>query len=142
MTTQLMTNTKLPTGKNLATSVNPEIDYQFDELEERFKKNEFKLDLVISILESHYGDKLTVEQLRIFASRLSKRIHAKIDRMANRNRTAILCWYTENWDKIYSLIDEFIPSQIHKFENTEKDNSNQITNDIDPSDINQLINYH
>lgn len=114
-----------------------------DEMAKRIQNNLHNIDFVTVMLESHYGARLTVDQLRMFARRLSKRIKVNIDRLANRNRIALLCWYSENWDAIYPHLEEFIPSQNPKTsDNTDNEPQVQSSASIDPSDISQLINTH
>lgn len=110
-------------------------------IEDRIIRNEPLIDTVINCLESHYGSKLTVDQLRIYARCASKIINKKIDRLANRNRMALLCWYSENWNEIQPHLNEFLPMD----KNPTRPSSisfSKISNQIDPSDFHQLLNYH
>ncbi|EAY17211.1 hypothetical protein TVAG_291630 [Trichomonas vaginalis G3] len=111
-------------------------------IEDRIIKNEHMIDVVVSCLESHHGGKLTVDQLRIYARSVSKIINKKIDRLANRNRMALLCWYSENWNEIYPHLNEFIPSNPENQNSSDHEQNFETDREVDPSDLHQLLNYH
>lgn len=115
-----------------------------DEILLRMQVCGVQIDLVTEILESKNGGRVTVEHLLSFARKLSKKLGIRLDRLANRNRNALLCWYCENWSVVFPHLDDFnsktgsktmrrLP-QIPKLP--------RITNYIDPSDIHQLLNHH
>lgn len=113
-----------------------------DEIQLRLENNGVKIDLVTEILENKYGGRVTVECLLTLARHMSKKINIRIDRLANRNRSAMLCWYAENWNDIYPYIRDFVPykrnSKLTKYKEEIK-NENPT---IDPSDLHQLLNRH
>lgn len=102
------------------------------------------MDLVTAYLENMFGHHLTTMFLLDLAADLEKKINIEVDRLARRNRQALLCWFAENWEKIQPLIvdqrKEKIRSQAKKIEKNEgTDCQDQV---IDASDLNQLLNFH
>ena len=114
-----------------------------EELQTRMDMNGVKIDLVAAILEHMYGGRFTVEELLCLARKISKKINLKIDRLAHRNRSGLLCWFAENWNLIYpklqtlSNFNTAIFSQVYQEEELKTN-----YNPIDPSDICQLLNNH
>ncbi|EAX96709.1 hypothetical protein TVAG_102140 [Trichomonas vaginalis G3] len=142
-----MTETKTNTIQHSKTKQNKANDTDrfpkdLEDIDKRIIINEQKIQYVSKILEDHYGGRLTVDLLRMFARRLSKSINKFLDPYANKNRLGLLCWYAENWDELKSHLDEYIPSHSVKANKKELDSLIEYPNPIDPSDINQLINFH
>lgn len=113
-------------------------------LTQRIKKLGIKFDYVTAYLEHIHGIHNTVCQLLTQASIYSEIINIKIDRLAKRNKQALLCWYTENWDSVLPLLPlNFYEISIrlkNKKDHKEIKKDNLIQ--IDISDINQLLNFH
>lgn len=107
------------------------------EIVSRLQSNGVKIDLVTEILEMAYGGHFTVEALLNFARNLAKVNQIKIDRLAYRNRSALLCWYSENWNLITPHLHDFKNYNVPK----PKDLMTKMDH-VDPSDIHQLLNYH
>lgn len=113
------------------------------ETEIRMEKNGVKIDLVEAVLENIYGKKYTVEQIRVLAMGIARKISKKLDRLAHRNKNALLCWFSENWDQVYPYLyakfqkkPKFIGSKDNFSENLLEKTY------IDPSDLSQLLNTH
>ncbi|EAY02055.1 hypothetical protein TVAG_383580 [Trichomonas vaginalis G3] len=125
---------------------------------ERIRENGIKMDFVSAYIDREFGTKVKYLSLLSIAGNLSKELDLKLDRLAKRNRNALLCWYAENWDKIQPHIKEqktcldisseediSSPVEIQKEEcHTESVNTVVLRNCmlIDPSDLNQLLNFH
>ncbi|EAY14790.1 hypothetical protein TVAG_219720 [Trichomonas vaginalis G3] len=62
-----------------------------DEIIHRVNINGVKIDLVTEILEAKFGGRATVDSLLTLARHISKKINIRIDRLANRNKQALLC---------------------------------------------------
>lgn len=115
-----------------------------ERLKKRIKKIGIKMDLVSAYFENIFGGHVTTLFLLNLAADLEKKIHVEVDRLARRNRQALLCWFAENWDKVKPIILE---EKVQKLLNQ----SNLITKDItkeakdteiDISDLKQLLNHH
>lgn len=116
----------------------------YERLKKRIKKIGIKMDLVSAYFENIFGGHVTTLFLLNLAADLEKKIHVEVDRLARRNRQALLCWFAENWDKVKPIILE---EKVQKLLNQ----SNLITKDItkeakdteiDISDLKQLLNHH
>lgn len=125
------------------TYVSPQNLKDHDDTLNRIKLNGVKMDLVSAIIERQFGRHVTIETLLMIAQNLSKEQGIKIDRLAKRNRSALLCWYAENWTHIYPHLNDLELTTKKKHDQS-KDQQNPIPNDknVDPSDIFQLLNYH
>lgn len=110
------------------------------------------MDYVSAYLERQVGEYMTLVNLLSIAQVVSSEVNIKIDRLAKRNRSALLCWYAENWDKISPVLS-MMRTKLHSIvSNTRKDMKNQMrdyqynsssSDDyFDPSDINTLLNVH
>ncbi|EAX80190.1 hypothetical protein TVAG_285360 [Trichomonas vaginalis G3] len=114
-----------------------------DEMLMRIQNNGVKMDLVQAILESQFNGKVTIDTLLIFANLMAKKHGLFLDRLARRNKTALICWYTENWNTIQPFIGEINPASKSKNSiKNDKIESKDYNPNIDPSDIFQLLNYH
>lgn len=114
----------------------------------RVMKTGVKMDLVSECLDRANGSKVTYSNLLNFADKLSKKLWIKLDRLAKRNKDALLCWYAENW--------EFIRPHVADIKKLEDETKNQIIASpvnydnpkssqkdlVDPSNILTLLNYH
>lgn len=67
------------------------------DLQIRVENAEFNLQIVTTYLKCAFGNHLKVNILRQFALNLCERYLITIDRLALRNKKALLCWYAENW---------------------------------------------
>ncbi|EAX84810.1 hypothetical protein TVAG_291120 [Trichomonas vaginalis G3] len=124
--------------------VSPQNMKDHDDILQRINQNGIKMDLVTAIIESSYGGHITIEPLLSFANKMAKKYGLNLDRLAKRNRSALLCWYTENWATINTHIADINPYRKEKLIQKLKESKSPIPNqgDIDPSDIGQLLNYH
>lgn len=109
----------------------------------RIYNNWVRLDLVTKIIEINYGGKVRLETLLEFAIYLTKLLNIKLDRLAKRNRSALLCWFSENWDMINPYI-HYIKRYKHSItkDQNKKIQYNNVTENQDPFDLNSLLNRH
>lgn len=114
------------------------------EIARRLNMSGIKIDLITEILETKYGGKFKLEDLLRFACDTSQKININVDRLAKRNRGALLCWFAENWNFILPYINNFNTKNYFIARDVKKSlkESDAACNIIDPSDIRQLINYH
>ncbi|EAX95133.1 hypothetical protein TVAG_385210 [Trichomonas vaginalis G3] len=118
-------------------------------IKKRMMVNGVKTDYVSAYMEKQIGEHVTLVNLLSIAEVISNQLNLKIDRLAKRNRSALLCWYAENWDKISPLLlvmnnklRSFIRSP-KKCDSKEYTFSNSSSDEyFDPSDINTLLNAH
>lgn len=89
-----------------------------------------KVELVTDYLKGLYDHKVTAVSLLSYATSLEQQLGIQIDRLARRNRQALFCWFTENWDIIQPVLTRT------STKNTSKENG------INLLDISQLLNYH
>lgn len=64
-----------------------------------------KLQYVANYIVNIFGQNVTAYALLKQANRLSEYLNIPIDRLATRNRQALFCWFTENWD----IIQHYLP---------------------------------
>ncbi|EAY00879.1 hypothetical protein TVAG_265820 [Trichomonas vaginalis G3] len=100
----------------------------------RMEQIGIKVDFVSACLEKICKDKLTTAFLLLIANSLISKLNIPIDRLAKRNRTALLCWYAEHWEEVSPYIPDIV--SVSK---KESNKSNLIFN---PFDISQLLNHH
>lgn len=74
-------------------------------LEQRIKSNEGKLQFVSDYLDDYFGTHVNTMILGSLAKIIINTYGITLDRLAKRNRTALLCWYAENWEKICPLLN-------------------------------------
>ena len=110
----------------------------------RIERAGSNLEKVISYLESIFGPHVTAYSLLKQAHLLSERLNLTIDRLAFRNRQALFCWFTENWDIIYNYLPSIADSQRVQLIQPimQQVITRQSNSDIDISDISMLLNYH
>lgn len=97
-----------------------------------------RIDMVSAKLEVMFGDKFTCSTLLTQAGQLAEALHLKIDRLARRYRKGILCWYTENWDRLEPLLS----NESDKLKSPVSDSHSDSSEFIDVSDFRILLNYH
>ena len=93
---------------------------------ERISKRIFNvgvmLDFVTAFFEKKLGSYVTVFSLLEIATKVSIKTKIKLDRLAKRNRTALLCWFAEHWNKVYPhLFQSDETSDDHQFSNPNQD---------------------
>ena len=137
----------------------------YEKIQSRLAQKGLMVDIVMAYFEKIMGRKVRAAFILNVAQILSSMLQIKLDRLAKRNRTALLCWYAENWQKIAPQLqtvvlqyakdpDFFTFEENHTFMGIEqllpkKDFQNEkarnITNPdykIDVSNIELLINKH
>lgn len=127
-------------GKYTYSSIKNEKDHIA--IMNRIQRNGVKLDLVTEILENVYGGRFKVDELLKFARQLAKKINTRVDRLANRNRSALLCWFAENWDDVYPFLHDFITDKYLFSDEALPVEKSPTDENVDPSDISQLLNHH
>ena len=65
---------------------------------------ETKIDYVSSFIDKFFGTHVTITILLSLANIVVSQNHIKLDRLARRNRSALLCWYAENWNVIDPIL--------------------------------------
>lgn len=112
----------------------------------RVRRNGIKVDYVSAYIDRIMGEHVTGAQLIAFATSIADKYNVKVDRLAKRNRNALLCWIAENWNIVQPNINDI---KLEKSE-SETDFDEEISSPdmkiepsyIDPSDIRLLLNYH
>lgn len=122
-----------------------------EQIFQRIRLNGIKMDFVSAYIDREIGYRVTYLSLLSFAMWLTKRLDIKIDRLAKRNRNALLCWYAENWDTIQPHINE-LKTYITKMSISNDGDMSSPANDntklqieeesVDPSNIFSLLNNH
>lgn len=125
------------------TQVSQQNQKDHEDMLARIKLNGVKMDLVTAIIESKFDSRVTIDTLLIFANLMAKKHGLIVDRLARRNKTALLCWYTENWNIIQPYINDINPSRREQnLMMAEKEIKKDNVINVDPSDLFQLLNYH
>lgn len=109
-----------------------------------------KFDFVAAYFEKIIGPRYTVSSMLEIASNLANNMHLKIDRLAKRNRSALLCWFAEHWVLLSPhllLADNgSCPSINHSFNDgigpkkIEEKVSNNVDNSLEFLDVYRLLN--
>ncbi|EAX86969.1 hypothetical protein TVAG_471130 [Trichomonas vaginalis G3] len=102
-----------------------------------------KLQYVANYLVGIFGQNVAVYSLLTHANRLSEHLNIPLDRLATRNRQALFCWFTENWE----IIQHYLPCgaaepQNLKYVQPKIYDMHQGPNEVDITDIRMLLNYH
>lgn len=108
----------------------------YERLRIRIGKIGVKMDIVTAYLENMFGQHATAMILLHQAAIIEKNLSIEIDRLAKRNRQALLCWFAENWDQILPFLNGNKENRRQKIINYNK------SHEIDVSDFRQLLNYH
>ncbi|EAX93545.1 hypothetical protein TVAG_203360 [Trichomonas vaginalis G3] len=120
---------------------------------ERIKKNGVKMDFVSAYIDKIFGMHVTISPLLEFALHISHQFGLKVDRLAKRNRNALLCWFSENWETVFPHLHQIKPDKPFIYEGTSshvsspekksENNEKHVTKtDIDPSNLSHLLNWH
>ena len=75
-----------------------------EELNIRIKLNKERYDLVSNFLNRICGGKLHLKEAVSLATSLSQVIGCKLDRKAKRYKPGIICWFCENWERVFPLL--------------------------------------
>lgn len=127
-------------------------------VESRMKKLGIKIDYVSAFIDREFGRHVTFSYLLIIADILERKLDLHLDRLAKRNRSALLCWYAENWELIAPKIVSMkkrsrkrlrrekeqvsSPENYYYYCNPEERVGIKQLDDIDPSNIYTLLNRH
>lgn len=90
---------KVNTKRTTARSVR-----DYDAVAYRTKSLGTRVDLVTDTLKNTFGQNVTASWLLHWAKRIEQMLGLQIDRLARRNRQALFCWFTENWDIVHPFI--------------------------------------
>lgn len=111
-----------------------------------------KLQYVTEYIDRYFKTHVTSEILMSLAKIVIEKHNLQIDRLSKRNRTALLCWYSENWDSILQVLNEFNfmeyprpPKDLSLPEFVESPTPNipeQSGSGPDPYDLSFLLNVH
>ena len=63
-----------------------------------------KFEVVQDYLKGLFGSNVTAITLLSRANTLEKMTGIQVDRLARRNRQALFCWFTENWEVIQPIL--------------------------------------
>lgn len=125
-----------------------------DLIQKRVVNTGSKLQYVTEYIDRYFRTHVTSEILMSLAKIAIEKHNLQIDRLAKRNRTALLCWYSENWDAILQVLNEYnfmdypqpqkeptFPEPV-VFESPKPEISNNENARCDPYDLSVLLNYH
>lgn len=115
-------------------------NYKHEDIIERVRKNEGYFEMVKYFINDYLGNGYTNAQLVSLARYFSNECSIYLDRMAKRNRNALLCWFSENW---LSILPHLTSSNVMflKKENDEHYNMNS-SYPLVILDVHYLLNYH
>lgn len=121
-------------------------NYTHEDMMIRVKMNEGNLEIVKYTLINFFGGGFTNAELINIAVYISNGIGIKVDRMAKRNRDALLCWFSENWGLIYPILTK---SKLLLLNHTKMNKNCNLPNQMQketvthkPYDVLQLLNQH
>lgn len=103
-------------------------------------------DFILAYLEKTYNKHLTTASLLMLANTAVYSLNLPIDRLAKRNRQALLCWFAEHWNVIYPLLGNLLAYDMYCSDLEENlINEKQCylgDRSLNPLDIKQLLNNH
>lgn len=108
----------------------------------RLKKNGFKIEYVTAYIDRQFGTHVSSANLLTFAHELCEKLSLKLDRIAKRNKNALICWYAENWHIVQPHLKDLTLPLKHESDNQDEKNTNNNTQENDPMEISQLLNHH
>lgn len=112
--------------------------YTAEDINERIKRNGTKLSYVHYFLIDFLGPGFPIIDLMSLAVDISRGLGIYLDRMAKRNKKALICWFTENWSVIYPRIGDFhTKANMNQQITLEQQKSDQYS-----SDIFKLLNHN
>ncbi|EAY03467.1 hypothetical protein TVAG_412710 [Trichomonas vaginalis G3] len=123
----------------------------YDDVQKRIVRTGVQMGHVSRYIEKIFGCYVTSSFLINIAAIVSTKNNIKIDKLARRNRSALLCWFAENWTHVYPVIHELMQKFIYSGMDVNKKNypqemiqepQNNENEILDPSDLSQLINHH
>lgn len=122
----------------------PQSIRDYEKIKQRITDVGIKMDIVSAYLDHLFGSHVTALSLLKNANHYAKKIGIQVDRLAKRNRSAMLCWYAENWDKIKPYLPYKQDVQLISIEPSiySQTYPQQTIIEYDVSDIRQLLNYH
>ncbi|EAX73712.1 hypothetical protein TVAG_332230 [Trichomonas vaginalis G3] len=68
----------------------------YEKIQKRIVNMGSKVDFVNSYVDKFFGTHVNIEILTSIAKIVEQKYHVPLDRLAKRNRKAMLCWYAEN----------------------------------------------
>lgn len=78
----------------------------YKKLQIRMKENDGKYQYISTFLDKYFGTHVNTMILNSLAKIITDVHGVPLDRLAKRNRSAMLCWYAENWDKICPVLSQ------------------------------------
>lgn len=123
-----------------------------DMIQKRIRSTGNQIQYINDYVDKYFGTHVTSEILMTLARIAIEKFNLQIDRLAKRNRTALLCWYAENWDSILQILNgfNFMSSQNRPPVDKIAEVSNQCLPKqpqpcceyTDPYDLSLLLNVH
>lgn len=118
-------------------------NYTTEDINKRVDKIGVHLSIVHYFLIDYLGAGFTNVELMQLAQNVSQRLGIYLDRMAKRNKNALLCWFAENWVAIYPCLQQLPPPQKKKPEIKFEISPYMPQKPVfDPTDVLQLLNRH
>lgn len=124
----------------------------YEKIQHRIKASGSKIEFVSNYIDRYFGTHVTSVILLSLAKIFIGKLDLKLDRLAKRNRSALLCWYAENWDSIYAnlkdtdflsyITNQGYPSQSFAAHSTVNEEIEEPKPHFDPTDISFLLNTH
>lgn len=121
-----------------------------EKVRKRMKINGPKVEKVSNFIDKLFGTHVTIAILTSLAKLIINKHALVLDRLARRNRSALLCWYAENWDIIHPMLTDskfatkikIMKQGLIKQKITKKDEQAKKDMFFDPTDLNVLLNFH
>ncbi|EAX89728.1 hypothetical protein TVAG_094930 [Trichomonas vaginalis G3] len=144
-------------AKEVHKKKTPQSARDYERIQRRIKVNGDKVDEVSTYIDNYFGTHVTIAILTSLAKIVMGKHRVKLDRLARRNRAALLCWYAENWDIVSDILKESnFKSMIRPLSGGIQTHSNssvrmyhasscdteESDEAVDPMDISVLLNYH
>ena len=114
-----------------------ERDYK--RVQERLQRNSTYIEFIENYFKNFISGKVNAVFMNEVARVIAERLNIHIDRLAKRYKTALLCWYAENWNQIAGVIDSAISQCLTA--KCQLNTSPPVKQPLDPSDLRNLLNH-
>lgn len=121
-----------------------------EKIQKRIQTNGVLPDYISVYLERYFQQRFTASTFLSIANNLISNLNLRIDRLAKRNRQALLCWFAENWNTIHPHLKYFKNHVNYLSKSSDSDSIKDGFDDsdfvaignINPMDVSQLLNVH
>ena len=82
------------------------------DLQKRLKRCQKKIVQIMPVLNKYIRGPITKQKLMDFIQYFNAPMLKKLDRMAMRQKPALICWLSENWDSFENVFNQEAPAPV------------------------------